>query len=55
VLLSQSAVDFFENSPEPEVRDFWDEKAPQRYSIVPERHGEFRGAFVLPLGKAGDR
>ena len=55
VLLSQSAVDFFENSPEPEVRDFWDEKAPQRYSIVPERRGAFRGAFVLPLGKAGDR
>lgn len=55
VLLSQSALDFFAGTPEPEVRAFWDEHVPTRYSVVPERRQAFRGAFVLPLPESGSR
>ena len=55
VLLSQSAVDFFANVPEPAVREFWDEHVPEAYSVVPERRPGFEGAFVIPLPAAGDR
>ncbi len=55
VLMSRSALDFFAGTPEPEVRAFWDEHLPQRYSVVPENRRDFRGAFVLPLPKSGER
>jgi hypothetical protein len=55
VLLSQSALDFFAGTPEPEVRAFWDEHVPTRYAVVPERRHAFRGAFVLPLPETGSR
>lgn len=55
VLLSQSAVDFFSGTPEPEVRAFWDEHVPTRYAVVPEKRQAFHGAFMMPLPTSGDR